>query len=77
MTKALLARVKSRVEKTQRKNEIRRKEAVSRGDIKTELSLSEKIEDYNTILWALEVAQIAAKDGTFGSHIMERFTRVN
>lgn len=77
MTKALLARAKTRIEKAQRKNGFSRKEAVARGDTKTELSLSEKIEDYNTILWALEVAQIAAKDGAFGSHIMERFTRVN
>lgn len=77
MTKASLARAKSRMERAQRKNEISRKEAVARGDTKTELSLSEKIEDYNTILEALEVAQIAAKDGAFGSHIMERFTRVN
>lgn len=77
MTKASLARAKSRMEKAQRKNEVSRKEAVARGDTKTELALSEKIEDYNTILWALEVAQIAAKDGAFGSHIMNRFTRVD
>ncbi len=77
MTKASLARAKSRMEKAQRKNEISRKEAVARGDTKTELALSEKIEDYNTILWALKVSKIAAKDGAFGSYIMERFTRVN
>ena len=77
MTKASLAWAKARMEKAQRKNEVSRKEAVARGDIKTELALSEKIEDYNTILWALEVAQIAAGDGSFGSHIMDRFTRVN
>ena len=55
MTKASLARAKSRMEKAQRKNVVSRKEAASRGDTKTELSLAEKIEDYNTILWALEV----------------------
>ena len=76
MTKALLARAKSRMEKAQRKNVVSRKEAASRGDTKTELSLAEKIEDYNTILWALEVAQIAAQDG-FESHILDRFTRVD
>ena len=76
MTKASLARAKSRMEKAQRRNEISRKEAVARGDTKTELALSEKIEDYNTTLWALEVAQIAAQDG-FESHILSRFERVN
>ena len=76
MTKASLARAKSRMEKAQRRNEISRKEAVARGDTKTELALSEKIEDYNTILWALEVAQIAAQDG-FESHILSRFERVD
>lgn len=76
MTKALLSRAKSRMEKTQRKNVINRKEAAIRGDIKTELSLVEKIEDYNTILWALEVAQIAAQDG-FECHILGRFERVD
>lgn len=76
MTKALLARAKSRMEKTQRKNVINRKEAAIRGDIKTELSLVEKIEDYNTILWALEVAKIAAQDG-FECHILNRHEKVN
>lgn len=49
---------------------------MARGDTKTELALTEKIEDYNTILWALEVAQIAAKDG-FECHILNRFEKVN
>ena len=38
MTKALLARAKSRMEKAQRRNEVNRKEAVARGDTKTELA---------------------------------------
>ena len=76
MTKVSLARAKARMEKAQRRNEVSRKEAVARGDTKTELALSEKIEDYNTILWALEVAQIAAQDG-FESHILSRFERVD
>lgn len=76
MTKASLARAKARMEKAQRKNEVSRKEAVARGDTKTELALTEKIEDYNTILWALEVAQIAAQDG-FECHILNRFEKVN
>ena len=36
----------------------------------------EEIGDYNTILWALEVAQIAAQDG-FESHILDLFTRMD
>lgn len=55
--KELLIRAKARAEKVQKKNEISLNSAKSRGDKKAELALSEGIEDYNTILWALEEVQ--------------------
>lgn len=77
MIKSSINRAKERVEKDLRKSLIDRKDAAARCDSKSEMALSDKIEDYNTILWALEASQIFANDSAFGSHIMKRFERVN
>lgn len=77
MKKSEINKAIERIKKVQMRNVVNRKQAVDRGDTKSELALSEKIEDCNTILWALKVSEIAADDGTFGSYIMNRFLRVH
>lgn len=77
MTKEQLNNAKQRINAEQRLNIVKRKQAVAVGDTVREMEISERIELYNTVLWALEAAQIAARHGTFDEHIMQRFTRVD
>ena len=76
MTIEKIKKAKKSVEHKIKKALINQAIADERGDKTSVMNIENNIEDCNTILWALEVAQIAAQDG-FESHILSRFERVD
>lgn len=76
MTIEKIKKAKKSVEHKLKKALINQAIADERGDKTAVMNIENNIEDCNTILWALEVAQIAAQDG-FECHILNRFEKVN
>lgn len=74
MTEQLINKAKQRTIKSMNKAVKDRKAAVERGDTVSELSLSDKIEDYNTILSLIDAA---LENTVFNNYIMDKFTRIN
>ena len=74
MTEQLIEKAKQRTIKSMNKAVKDRKAAVERGDTVSELSLSDKIEDYNTILSLIDAA---FETTVFNNYIMGKFTRIN